>query len=543
MSIDFSCGEISLDVIKSYQALKIQNLLLKYPEDKIMVIDKSITNVINYALPLTEFKKFGVKEIFHTKSFTKHSNKYYIYLIPPNKESISFIYNNKNFLMDHCNKHIICFFGIRDIGVESSLNNSYIWDYVTIEELNIDIVPVEYDCMNMHISKSMIKIFCEKDMRIMRKITKSIEFIQRIYGPINDIVSVGNLSKEIKEMILIDNKINNYGKQSLIKRMVLFDRTVDTITPCLSQLIYEGMIDDFFGIENGSTVIDDKKIPLNSTYEFYQIVRNKHINVFNNFLKSQIECSNIDINVKNMFNGKMDQEVTQFVLDTAKKRKAINEYLAMHIAIKKELYAEINDNFNKNTMTIEQLILTAQENEGMFRNLFGNEISATENKIFNFIEESMEDNNLDDIIAILSLYLQIHGKNNEKTTALIDKLMGKYNCGHIMKNLAKLGLLGNKQITIDDKTMAFRKCVLKYELINDIDINKFDQDNLCHLYGGFAPISGNIIKDKKSEKGITLVCFIGGCNYTEIAACRSLGNIIVLTTNIFNKESFFNQFG
>lgn len=35
-----------------------------------------------------------------------------------------------------------------------------------------------------------------------------------------------------------------------IDRLILIDREVDLITPCLSQLTYEGMIDEVFGIYN-----------------------------------------------------------------------------------------------------------------------------------------------------------------------------------------------------------------------------------------------------------------------------------------------------
>ena len=36
-----------------------------------------------------------------------------------------------------------------------------------------------------------------------------------------------------------------------IDRLILIDREADLVTPCLSQLTYEGMIDEVFGVYNG----------------------------------------------------------------------------------------------------------------------------------------------------------------------------------------------------------------------------------------------------------------------------------------------------
>lgn len=39
--------------------------------------------------------------------------------------------------------------------------------------------------------------------------------------------------------------------ESEIDRLIILDREVDLITPCLSQLTYEGLIDEVLGIANG----------------------------------------------------------------------------------------------------------------------------------------------------------------------------------------------------------------------------------------------------------------------------------------------------
>ena len=65
-----------------------------------------------------------------------------------------------------------------------------------------------------------------------------------------------------------------------INTLILLDREVDMVTPLCSQLTYEGLLDEFLNIKNGSIELDASimglqqegektKVPLNSTSEKY----------------------------------------------------------------------------------------------------------------------------------------------------------------------------------------------------------------------------------------------------------------------------------
>lgn len=545
MSIDFRLSEINLEFIKFYQADKIRNILLKYPENKIAIFDEAIPRIFNPIFKTEELKKFNVEEMFYTNSFKKYSNKYYVYFVLPTEKSISFIIQNKKFLMDNSNKHIVCFVGTRDIAIEYDLNCTSIWDYVVVEEIDIEVVPVEYDCLNMNMQLPMWKLFVNKNVKFKRKMAKCIEIIQRTHGLIEDIVSIGDVAEEIKTMVMNDNLIHKYDKISKIKKVIIFDRMVDTITPCLSQVTYEGMVDDFFSIKNGSVMTGNKQILLNSTYEFYNNVRDKHINIFDKLLKSHVECSNMSVKI--MHNDTdTDKETIKYIAGIAKSRKLAREYLGMHVALKQSLCNKMATKFYKESIDTEQQILTIQESDNMIKNMFGYSVDETKSKIFNFIEKSIKHQQFEDLIGLISLYFQMYGKMDmKKYDNLITQLTDKYDCHYIINHMEKLGLMDKKNIRFNINgepyygPVSFRKCVKEYNLIKDIDFNQLYQTDLCYLYGGFAPISGKIIESMRNPNEITLVCFVGGCNYTEIAACRTMGNCIVLTTNIFNKTNFF----
>ena len=41
-----------------------------------------------------------------------------------------------------------------------------------------------------------------------------------------------------------------------IDTLILLDRAVDLVTPCCTQLTYEGLIDEVFGVVNGTVQLD-----------------------------------------------------------------------------------------------------------------------------------------------------------------------------------------------------------------------------------------------------------------------------------------------
>lgn len=80
--------------------------------------------------------------------------------------------------------------------------------------------------------------------------------LQDIYGPIRKVSGKGNAAHQV--MKLIDKLENEHQSDPMLKnqssvqidQLVLIDRGIDLLTPLLTQMTYEGLIDEFFGINN-----------------------------------------------------------------------------------------------------------------------------------------------------------------------------------------------------------------------------------------------------------------------------------------------------
>lgn len=577
MEIDFTKGIIDLQKIKQIGADTIINFLSSIPEEKIVILDKEAGDIINNFIKPSRFQKeFNVTDMYYSsKKIPQHIGKYYIYFLLPTLKSIAFMNDVKfkDLLISQQNKHIVCFIRNRDNIVENSLHRNYVWDYFDdVEKLELLMYPVEYDCINMNI-KNSLRIFTEQDNKIRRHIRKCIEQIQRTYGKIPEIVAYGVIATEIKKLIELDNSINKYDNNynnynnneinidsdeqnrscsrsnsrpnndqntSHIHKLILIDRMVDTITPCLSQLTYEGAIDDLIGINNGCVKIEKELIPLNSGCVYYRDVRDRYISVTKQLLQSHVNCC-IEPYLEKYDSTELDTKTIGFLTDVAKDKNFQRRYLDKHAQLYGIMSEIVASEFYQKTINTEQLALTVNASDSFIDNVIldkKGQVDEAELEILDFIDKAIENKKpLYVILPCLSLYLQIYGFNMsiEGYNNLISIIMDVYpNCYPMISRLEKLGLMNKKDIYIekhtnDDKNKSedknkdknndknkdknkdkinindeldiytFNKACKKLNLIKKIDTNSLEPTDISYIYGGYAPISGRIIEKELNK--------------------------------------------
>lgn len=126
----------------------------------------------------------------------------------------------------------------------------------------------------------------------MYYVARALMKLQSIYGTIPNIKAKGNYSKLVVDMLLRMKKEMNFNettKAPEIDQLILIDRDVDLITPMCTQLTYEGLIDEIFGINNTYVDLDpelvgkDKgkkvKTPLNNNDHIFSDIRYKNFTV------------------------------------------------------------------------------------------------------------------------------------------------------------------------------------------------------------------------------------------------------------------------
>ena len=96
------------------------------------------------------------------------------------------------------------------------------------------------------------------------KVSKSLMTLQSLYGPFIRVYAKGtwacHVCDTVKRMIrMVDRGFTSQPSQ--IDAVVLLDRRVDLITPLVTPLTYEGLVDELFGINYTVTQLPADRFP------------------------------------------------------------------------------------------------------------------------------------------------------------------------------------------------------------------------------------------------------------------------------------------
>jgi len=468
--------------------------------------------------------------------------------------------------------------------------------FCSIDELKLEAICLEDDVLSCEYKKSFTELHLDKDNSSLFHSAKALMKIQKHYGIFPSVYGKGTNAKKVISLL---QKMTNEEEScdldednSQIDRVLVIDRSIDLLTPLLTQLTYEGLIDEKYGIEHTFTCVppekfvnqsrssevptEYKKISLTSKSALYTEIRDKSFNTINSAIKQELNQLKTIEKRKDEIWGNL-KEAHQYVKDVPEflNRKSA---LSNHIAIIELLQEHIgSDDFQ--------------------------DILQTEQDIINFVNTDKINSHIEDCIfqrkpitQVLRLICLQSICNNGLKQKIADyykrEILQTYGYKHLLSidKLEKCNLFKIEGINND---------MWNYNIINrslHLTVDSFNEqepNDISYVYNGYAPLSvklaqilsnpgwrsieevlkllpGPTINDVKLTKNnntrnqqgtgsfnssqsrdqscLTLVFFIGGVTYSEISALRFLTSevndgtdYLVATTDIINGEKLINQ--
>lgn len=124
-----------------------------------------------------------------------------------------------------------------------------------IEEFACDLFPFDNDLVSMEISSAYREFYLENDPTCLYQVAQAIQSMQKLYGKIPRVTGRGPAASKVWDLMQRldrekeDIKVNN-TQAPIIEHLLLLDRSIDLLSPLVTQLTYEGLIDEIFGINN-----------------------------------------------------------------------------------------------------------------------------------------------------------------------------------------------------------------------------------------------------------------------------------------------------
>ncbi|GAB1290166.1 Vacuolar protein sorting-associated protein 33A [Apodemus speciosus] len=628
MAAHLSYGRVNLNVLREAVRRELREFLDKCAGSKAIVWDEYLTGPFGLIAQYSLLKEHEVEKMFTLKGsrLPAADVKNIIFLVRPRLELMDLIAENvlsedrrapsRDFhILFVPRRSLLCEQRLKDLGVLGS--------FIHREEYSLDLIPFDGDLLSME-SEGAFKLempcgiscgrsgplmcripsptvvmdetpagpvirfqecYLEGDQTSLYHAAKGLMTLQALYGTIPQIFGKGECARQVANM-MVRMKREFTGSQNSVfpvfDNLLLLDRNVDLLTPLASQLTYEGLIDEIYGIQNNNECYvklppekfapkkqggggkelptEAKKLQLNSAEELYAEIRDKNFNAVGSVLSKKAKI--ISAAFEERHNAKTVGEIKQFVSQLPHMQAARGS-LANHTSIA-ELIKDVTtseDFFDK--LTVEQEFMSGIDTD----------------KVNNYIEDCIAQKH--PLVKVLRLVCLQSVCNSGLKQKVLDyykrEILQTYGYEHILtlNNLEKAGLL-KAQTGGRNNYPTIRKTL---RLWMD-DVNEQNPTDISYVYSGYAPLSVRLAQllsrpgwrsieevlrilpgphfeerqplptglQKKRQPGenrVTLVFFLGGVTFAEIAALRFLSQLedggteyVIATTKLMNGNSW-----
>lgn len=583
---DLTRSPVNLAAIREHSRKELSQVLDAVPGKKVLVIDPQLTGPLGLIAEVALLKSHAVEKIHHLRDETLTTDiSQVIYLCRPQLKLMKII--AKHVTQAPEKQYNLFFVPRRTLVCQRLLEKEGVIDDIKIGDYNLDVIPYDDDVISLGLDPFR-ELFLDGDESSLFSVARAIMKMQTMFGYIPNVKAKGTRSATVVEMI---KRMRDESASAIstpvapeIENLIIIDRDVDFVTPLLTQLTYEGLIDEYFRIMNTYVELDPElvgqkddekappapaapgkrvKYPLNNNDRLFSEIRDVNFSVIGPILNKKAQYVSASYEERHQA-----QTVTQ-LRDFMKKLgdlQAQHQALRVHTNVADRIGIQTSKESFHKRLEIEQSLLRG----------------ATLDQ--DYIEECI--NKQEPLTRVLRLLCLASLTGGGLKTKQFDFFRREilhtygYQTLFTLHALEKMGLL--KQ---NDGKSSFSNVRKALRLIVD-DVNEEVPNDISYVYSGYAPLLVRLVQQalrpggwkaidetmrqlpgptveivqktsdpytstelEPAKKGLTLIFFVGGCTYTEMSAIRLLSqseeagqrDFIIATTHIIGGDSMLDS--
>ncbi|RAL50278.1 hypothetical protein DM860_007952 [Cuscuta australis] len=585
---------INLTSIRDQSQKELMMILKNIRGQKCLVIDPKLSGSLSLIVQSSILKELGAELRHLTSDPIQTDCTKIVYLVRAQlglmKSICSDIHNDASKGIQR--EYFLYFVPRCAVVCEKVLEEEKVHHLLTIGEYPLYLLPLDEDVLSFELDTAYREFTVDGDSTSLWHIAKAIHKLECSFGVIPNVRAKGKASVRVADILdrMQDEEPVNITDVVVpdINTLILIDREVDMVTPMCSQLTYEGLMDEFLGINNGAVEVDSSimgaqqegkkmKVPLNSSDKLFKEIRDQNFEVVGQVLRQRATAMKQDYNEMQTTN----QTVSE-LKDFVKKLNSLPE-MTRHIHLAQHLNKFTSKPSFLGRLDMEHTIVESESYDICFE----------------YIEEMIHKQEpLVNVLRILILFsITNSGLPKMNYDYLRRELLHSYGFEHIatLNNLEKAGLF-RKQESKSNWITIKRALQLIVE-----DTDAANPRDISYVFSGYAPLSIRLVQhaiqsgwrpieeilrllpgphsdSKRSgfasnpsfdslpgsidysnkigdgRRSWVLVVFIGGVTFAEINALRFLSSqegmpydLIVLTTKIVNghtlTETFMQKLG
>ncbi|XP_042951576.1 vacuolar protein-sorting-associated protein 33 homolog isoform X1 [Carya illinoinensis] len=556
---------------------------------KCLIIDPKLGGSLSSIIQTSLLKEHGV-ELRHLSAEPIQSDcTKVVFLVRSKIDLMKFICSNvhNDISKGLQREYHVYFVPRRAVVCEKVLEDEKVHQLMTIGEYPLYVVPLDEDVLSFELDLAYKESQVDGDTSSLWHIAKAIHKLEFSFGVIPNVRAKGKASVRVADILnhmQAEEPVNSPDMVvPEINTLILLDREVDMVTPMCSQLTYEGLIDEFLHINNGSVELDASimgvqqegkkiKVPLNSSDKLFKEIRDLNFEVVVQILRQKATSMKQDYTEMTT----TTQTVSE-LKDFVKKLNSLPE-ITRHINLAQHLSTFTSKPSFLGQLDMEHTIVEAQSYDICYE----------------YIEEMIHKQEpLVNVLRLLILFSVTNsGLPKKHFDYLRRELLHSYGFEHMatLNNLEKAGLL-KKQET-KSNWLTIKRAL---QLVVD-DTDTANPNDIAYVFSGYAPLSirliqhavrsgwrpieeilkllpgphsetkrgrfssspsfdtlqgasANIDRAADGRRSLVLVVFIGGVTFAEISALRFLTaqegmayDMIIGTTKIVSGHNLAETF-
>lgn len=402
-----------------------------------------------------------------------------------------------------------------------------------IADLPLYFFPLEKDVLSLELEDSFRDLYLSKDPKSIFMLSRALMGIQQKHGLFPRITGKGDNAKRVavllarmRQELLAGEDATEADKIGLtpsttMESLIVIDREADLVTPLLTQLTYEGLIDEVFGVQNNQTEVDStiigasaqqqpqqqpegagaapapntqtrkRKIQLDSTDKLFDQVRDTNFAVVGNIL------GKVARRLKTDLDSRHSSHTTAELRDFVTKLPALQteqQSLKIHIALAEEIKKKTQSEEFGRILEVQQNLAAGADPSSQFDAI---------------LELIARDTPLGEVLRLLCIYSTISGGIKSREFDFFKRLiLGRYGYQHVLTlhNLEKLQMFLSKSSPLasmiplsstpgagtgTNTNYTFLRKQLR--LIND-EVKEHDPNDIAYVYSGYAPLSIRLVQ-------------------------------------------------
>uniref|UniRef100_A0A914VNX1 Vacuolar protein sorting-associated protein 33A n=1 Tax=Plectus sambesii TaxID=2011161 RepID=A0A914VNX1_9BILA len=613
-----SSGRVTMSHMRDANRRMLFDFLRTFDGSKAIVWDGDLTKQFTLIAGFSELKEHGVARMFPLKAGQAAPQcdvEHVLYMTRTSTDRVRAIIDNvRGVRQDDRRRHhavfvpdssTLCRHKLKEAGVHERLES--------VKELAIRFYSTDADVATLLAPRSLPTLLTRADWSPLHEVALALDQLETVFGQATRVHYMGDWAKKTVELlgkkreqdaIARGHEQTTANQIPLIDDIIVIDRWIDPLTPLITQLTYEGLIDELFGIRYGTALFPKdrffqknqektsssaaaaadnktKKVALTSSDDLFTELRNLNFNAVGLTLSKHIKY--LSEQTEERHKAITVRECKEFVKRLPELEVA-RDAAGLHTTIAELIKESTTSKSFLDTIQCEQEILNCLETE----------------RPMPYIEEAIAKG--EPFIKVLRLICMHSLVSDGLKAKVLDQyrreLLQSY--GHeyadTLVQVQRAGLIrergeaGSRGIPLTylsisraGQTAAFPALNKAFRLLVS-DVNEKSPNDASYVYSGYAPLtvrlcqywlnpgwrSPAVADPMKRVPGATgvvqratdigpgrsvadgikrsvLVFFIGGVTYAEISALRFLSSkdenyeFLIASTHILNGDSMLTS--